>query len=70
MKNDNNVLRFEKKLRELTDFSGVKNYPVEISELGNDLELSESESAKIADTLVRRGIAEYKAIGNSMIQLK
>ncbi len=68
--NNENKNKFLSKLKEETKFSGLNNYPVDIFELGQELGLTEAESLEIADNLVRAGLAEYKAIGNTMIQLK
>lgn len=68
--NNENKNKFLSKLKEETKFSGLNNYPVDILEHGQELGLTEAESLEIADNLVRSGLAEYKAIGNTMIQLK
>ena len=65
-----NKSKFLKKLREETKLSGLKNYPIEILEIGEELGLTEQESLEIAEELVKSGVAEYKALGNTMIQMK
>jgi len=67
---DNDIKKFLDKLKEETKFSGLNQYPVEIIDLGKELGLTEDISLEIAEYLVKSGIAEYKAIGNTMIQLR
>jgi len=67
---DKDIKNFLNKLKEETKFSGLNQYPIEITDLGKELGLTEEISLEIADYLVKSGIAEYKAIGNTMIQLK
>ena len=68
--NEIDVKKFFEKLKQETEFSGLNQYPVEIVELGKEIGLSEDISISVADYLVKSGKAEYKAIGNTMIQLK
>jgi hypothetical protein len=69
MKNDNKK-KFLSRLKEETELNGLKYYPIDILDLGQELGLTEAESLEIADILVSSGIAEFTALGNSMIQLK
>lgn len=65
-----NKSKFVEKLKEETKLSGLRKYPIEILEIGEELGLTEQESLEIAEDLVKSGIAEYKALGNTMIQMK
>ena len=68
--NEIDVKKFLEKLKQETKFSGLNQYPVEIVELGKEIGLTEEISVNIANYLVKSGKAEFKVIGNTMIQLK
>lgn len=68
--NNNDISNFLNKLKEETNLSGVPNYPLDIVSLGAELGLTKKTSIDVAEHLVKSGIAEYKALGNTMIQLR
>ncbi len=59
---------FYQRLKTETKFAGMP-CPFDVVEFGNKLGLTETESNLIAKSLVRNGLAEYKAVGDSAIQL-
>jgi predicted transcriptional regulator len=69
MNTQQNAQNILSKLFQETKFSGVDNYPVDISELQDDLKLDDAETKNAIELLVNKGLVSYRTLGNSMIEL-
>jgi predicted transcriptional regulator len=69
MNTQQNAQKILLKIFEETRSSGVNDYPVEINDIKDDLNLNDVETKTAIDLLVSKGLVNYRAISNSMIQL-
>jgi Mn-dependent DtxR family transcriptional regulator len=69
MNTQQNAQNILTKLFQETKLSGVDKYPVDISDLQDELKLSDVETKTAIELLVSKGLVSYRAVGNSMIEL-